>query len=63
MIERYDIFYIVGKDLRWVEAAVSLDAAKARIYILASVKAGEYIVYDQKTERVVWKSLGLISES
>jgi hypothetical protein len=42
-----------GGELDFVEAAQSLDAARARVQSLAELWPGEYIIYDQATgERV-----------
>ncbi len=40
-------------ELHFVEAAQSIDAAKARVKVLAEVWPGEYVIYDAETgERV-----------
>ena len=50
MIPPLDVFR-VEKDgkLRWLEAAETLEIAKARIEILGAMSPGEYVVYSQKT--------------
>lgn len=46
-------------ELHFIEAAQSLDAAKARVKALAEVWPGEYVIYDEATgERVVITSGG-----
>jgi hypothetical protein len=40
-------------ELHFVEAAQSLDAAKARVRALAELRPGEYVIYDAATgERI-----------
>ena len=42
-----------GGELYFVEAAQSLDAAKARVQSLAELLPGEFVIYDEATgERV-----------
>ncbi len=46
-------------ELHFVEAAQSIDAAKARVKALAELWPGEYVIYDEATgERVVITSGG-----
>jgi hypothetical protein len=41
-------------ELYFVEAAQTIDAAKARVKALAEVRPGEYVIYDEATgERVL----------
>jgi hypothetical protein len=43
-----------GGELYFVEAAQTLDAAKARVQSLAELWPGEYVIYDEATgERVL----------
>lgn len=39
----------------WIEAASDLRAAEQRILRLAEVDAGEYFVFDQKSQQIVAK--------
>jgi len=50
MISPLDVFK-VEKDgkLRWLETAETVEAAKARIAVLAAKAPGEYVIYSQKT--------------
>jgi hypothetical protein len=63
MTNRYDIFHVEGKDLRWVEAVPDLATASNRIQVHAIRTPGEYMVFDQQTQMIVWKSSGLIKEN
>jgi hypothetical protein len=61
MVDPFDIFQTetVGS-LRWVEAAKSLEDAKARVQDLALRSPGEYIILDQKTgNKIAIKSEGV----
>ncbi len=48
-----------GGELYFVEAAQSLDAARARVQALAELRPGEYVIYDEATgERVPITAVG-----
>lgn len=50
MIPPLDVFRVEADGhLRWLEAAQTLDAAKARIAALGTISPGEYVIYSQKT--------------
>jgi CheY-like chemotaxis protein len=49
MIPRFDIFKVEGGGACWMEAAASLEGAKARVKILATSSPGEYLIADQET--------------
>jgi hypothetical protein len=59
MRQPYCILSVVGDvlddgELYFVEAAQTLDAAKARVQSLAELWPGEYVIYDEATgERVL----------
>jgi hypothetical protein len=56
MIPPYDIFQM-GGSLVWIEAAATLDGAKARIQELAATSPGEYLIVNQRTgSKLVMKS-------
>ncbi len=44
MIPPFDIFKVESSGLRWMEAAVDLGRAKARVKVLAASSPGEYII-------------------
>jgi sarcosine oxidase gamma subunit len=60
MIPPYDIFKTEPNgSSRWIEAASTLDGAKARAQTLAAVSPGEYLIVSQRTgNRLVMKSNG-----
>ena len=50
MIPPLDVFKVEADgNLLWLEAAQTLDAAKARIAVLGAKSPGEYVIYSQKT--------------
>jgi hypothetical protein len=50
----FDILQKIGDlNFLWIEAAGDLRAAKARIIELQELTLGEYVVFDQHTQRVV----------
>lgn len=50
MIPPYDIFRTEPNgSSRWVEAASTLDEAKARIQAMAAISPGEYLIVSQRT--------------
>jgi hypothetical protein len=50
----FDIPQKIGDlNFLWIEAAGDLRAAKARIIELQELTLGEYVVFDQHTQRVV----------
>ena len=50
---QYDIFRKHESELVWIEAALDLPSAKKRIKELAEQSGEEYVVYDQRTRRIV----------
>ena len=58
MRQPFCILNVVGDvlddgELYFVEAAQSLDAARARVQSLAELRPGEYVIYDEATgERI-----------
>ena len=50
----FDILQRIGDlNFLWIEAVGDLRAAKARIVELQGRKPGEYVVFDQRTQRIV----------
>jgi hypothetical protein len=49
MVPSLDIFRIESGDLRWCEAAVNMETAKARIKKLALSSRGSYFIFNQKS--------------
>jgi len=45
----FDIFKVESIGLRWIERAVDLERAKARVKVLAASSPGEYIIVSQQT--------------
>jgi hypothetical protein len=52
-----------GGELCFVEAAQSLDAAKARVQSLAELLPGEFVIYDEETGKRVFLAAGNRSNS
>jgi hypothetical protein len=50
---QYDIFEQIEAELIWVEAARDLASARRRIEDLAAQNNKQYVVYDQRTKRIV----------
>ena len=50
---QYDIFEQIEAELIWVEAARDLVWARKRIEELAHQNSRQYVVYDQRTKRIV----------
>ena len=49
-------YYILKKDaaeLIWLEAAFDLESAKSRVKEIAAGSDGEYVIFDQRTRRIV----------
>lgn len=44
-----DVFRFEASGPRWLEAAATLDGAKARVQELAAHSPGKYLLLDQKT--------------
>jgi hypothetical protein len=59
----YDIFKKRDAQLIWVEAAHDLRAAKKRIEELALQHRAEYVIYDQRTKRIVHPAVSEDSET
>ena len=49
----YDIFKKDETELIWVEVAHDLASAQKRMQELATKDGGRYVVYDQRTNRIV----------
>jgi hypothetical protein len=49
MIPRFSIFKVESDGPRWMEAAATMERARARVKILATSSPGEYIIANQKT--------------
>jgi hypothetical protein len=57
MLPPFDILKMESSGPRWMEAAVDLERAKARVKVLAASSPGEYIIFNQETsERISIKS-------
>ena len=50
---QYDIFEQIEAELIWVESARDLVSARKRIEELADQNGKQYVVYDQRTKRIV----------
>jgi hypothetical protein len=49
MIPPYDIFKVETTGSRWIEAAATLEDAKACVQRLGALSPGEYLIMSQKT--------------
>jgi hypothetical protein len=49
----YDILKKDAAELVWLEAAHDLETAKDRVKELAARSDGEYVIFDQRTRRIV----------
>ena len=49
----YDILRKNATDMVWVEAVHDLEAAKLRVKELASGSDEEYVIFDQRTRKIV----------
>ena len=49
MIPRFDIFRVESDGPRWLEAAANLEAAQARVNLLATASPGEYVIANHET--------------
>lgn len=49
MVPSFDIFRVELSGVRWCEAALTMETAKARIQNLVASSPGEYLIFDQKT--------------
>ncbi|HMI52851.1 MAG TPA: hypothetical protein VK525_15170 [Candidatus Saccharimonadales bacterium] len=49
IIPAFDIFRTIEGEAHWVESAMSLDEARARIEVLQRDAPGAYFIFDQKT--------------
>jgi hypothetical protein len=50
---QYDIFEQIEAELIWVEVARDLGSARKRIEELAGQNNKQYVLYDQRTKRIV----------
>ena len=50
---QYDIFKQHDSELVWIEAAHDIASAKKRIEALTTETQCQYVVYDQRTKRIV----------
>lgn len=54
MVANFDIFKLIGGELRWLEAADTVQAAQARIEQHGETLPGKFVIYNQKTaEKIV----------
>lgn len=53
MLPAYDILRKDAAALIWLEAIDNLQSAKLRIRDLAARSEGEYVIFDQRTRRIV----------
>jgi hypothetical protein len=53
LLPAYDILKKDAAALVWVEAMDNLQSAKLRIRELAARSEGEYVIFDQRTRRIV----------
>lgn len=58
----YDILRKDATDMVWIEAVHDLEVAKSRVKELAAASNTEYVVYDQRTRRIVAKGSSLRRE-
>ena len=49
----YDILKKDAADMVWVEAVHDLQTAKLRVKELAAGSHGEYVIFDQRTRKIV----------
>ncbi|MCU1242454.1 MAG: hypothetical protein JWO71_3180 [Candidatus Acidoferrum typicum] len=49
----YDILKKDAAELIWLEAAFDLETAKSRVKELADKVSGEYVIFDQRAQRIV----------
>ena len=49
----YDILKKDAAELVWLEAAHDLETAKSRVKEIAARSDGEYVIFDQRTRRIV----------
>jgi hypothetical protein len=50
MVPPFDIFRVLNDgELRWIEAALSLDDAITRVRQIGAAQSGEYFMHSQKT--------------
>ncbi len=49
MKPEYDIFRIEKNGLTWLEPAITLDEATARIHQRGATEPGDYFIFDQST--------------
>ena len=49
----YNILKKDAAELVWLEAAYDLETAKSRVKEIAARSDGEYVIFDQRTRRIV----------
>ena len=49
----YDILRKDARDVVWVEAVYDLEEAKTRVRELSSASGEEYVIFDQRTRKIV----------
>lgn len=50
MVPQFDIFRVLsGKEPLWIEAAMTLDDAIARVRQIGAIQSGKYFIHSQKT--------------
>jgi hypothetical protein len=52
----YDILKKDASSLIWVEAVHDLETAKSRVKELTAISQGEYVIFDQRTRKIVANS-------
>ena len=58
MVATFDIFKVTGRELRWLEAAHSLQAAKVRIGERGDTSPGTFVIYNQETQQKILVTSG-----
>jgi hypothetical protein len=60
MFPEYDIFRVHSDGTTlWLEPAMTLDAAKARIQLLGATQTGDYLIFNQTTAEKISLRVGL----
>ena len=58
MVATFDIFKVTGRELRWLEAAHTLQAAQARIEERGETSPGTFVIYNQETQEKILVTSG-----
>jgi hypothetical protein len=60
MFPEYDIFRVYSDGITlWLEPAMTMDDAKARIQLLGATQPGDHLIFNQKTAEKISLSVGL----